>query len=150
MHQRIGTPGLPSAWVQRDVARKLFNVAVLCLLTWAAAPSSVVAQSLPVEVQESRVVNDGVAAISLRTFRSRPVSQGQLCLRALDATAASPLFAINSSTVFSSNNDANATAELVFNGPVAEAVMVTFDSPTQSIMRSAPVLLIITSRPAPP
>lgn len=124
------------------VVRLLSSGATLCLLAFAFAHHGD-AQSLRLEVQESRVVNDGVAAISLRTFRSRPVSQGQLCLRALNATPSSPLFAINSSTVFSGNGDANSSATLVPDSVAPEAVMVTFDSPTQSINDEDGPLLVV-------
>lgn len=123
--------------------RGLCALVALGSLALAPGPEVASAQSLRLEVQESRVINDGVAAISLRTFRSRPVSQGQLCLRALNSVPSSPLSAINSSTVFSGNADASSNAFLVPDNVAPEAVMVTFESPTQSINDEDGPLLVV-------
>lgn len=135
-----GKPPGPSR--SRPTSARLLRY-VLCLPVALFAADAGGAQSLRLEVQESRVVNDGVAAISLRTFRSRPVSQGQLCLRALNATPSSPLSAINSATVFSGNADATNNAFLVPDNLSPEAVMVTFESPTQSINDEDGPLLVV-------
>ena len=122
-------------------ARRWFVVAALSLLP--ALPTSAV-DKLTLRVNDAVAVPGGTAAIVLRTYASRPIEQGQLCLEAKPSTPApsGPAKTVRSAEVFSDGQDTS----LTLSADLTEAVqtfVVQFISPTATVNSSDGPLAVL-------
>lgn len=92
--------------------------AVLLLVAAALStlPAAAQVEQLTLRVNDMKAVSDGQVAIVVRTYASRPISQGQLCLRARARRAARGVGGIFASiddwAVYSANGDVIGSAAL--------------------------------------
>ena len=94
-------------------------------------------EKLTLRVNDAEAVPGGTVAIVLRTYASKPIEQGQLCLEAKPTVSASsgPAKRAQSAEVFSDNQD----TESVFAANLTQAVqtfVIEFSSPTATINSS--------------
>lgn len=113
-------------------------------LALLSALPAVALDELTLRVNDAVAVPGGTAAIVLRTYASRPIEQGQLCLEAKPATPApsGAATSVRSAEVFSDNQD----TALTFAADLAQAVqtfIVQFDSPTATINSSDGPLAVV-------
>lgn len=112
----------------------------LALATAGAVRLSGQAEPLTVRVSDAEGVPGGPVAVVLRTYASRPVSQGRLGVRATSAApriggplallGSGPLASFDGGTIFSASGDAIGTFS--FDG-ATQSLDAQFDSPTASI-----------------
>jgi hypothetical protein len=126
--------------------RTALAVAVLALSSLASRPAEA-ADKLTLRVNDARGGPGDLVAVVVRTYASRPIGQGQICIGARRSTRAratassvigsttvgeastgSPFASLEKVEVFSARQDA--TFQFTFDGEEAE---VTFRSPTGSI-----------------
>ncbi len=109
------------------------------MLITLAAPAAWAQQeeSLTLRLADASGAPGGIVAVVLRTYSSRGVGQGQVCMpirqRAqgpVGSPAADPIAAVLASVVFSRRNDAVYDTQL---DPDGQSLMLSFDSPTASI-----------------
>ncbi len=127
--------------------RARFRRAVVlpALVALAAAGPPAVAESLTLRVNDAEALPGGIAALVLRTYASRPISQGQICLRVAAASFAKgskagpellgptlPIAAFSSSVVFSSAADAEPVLDAEL-GVEPQTLLVSFSSPSASV-----------------
>ena len=115
-------------------ARTWFVTATLALVSTLPA---VAVEPLILRINDAYAVPGGTAAIVLRTYASKPIEQGQLCLEArpVTATASGPATNALSAAVFSDNQD----TQLTFASDLTQAVqtfVLQFSSPTATINNS--------------
>lgn len=122
--------------------RTALAVAVLALSSLSAPPASA-AEKLALRVNDARGGPGDLVAVVVRTYASRPIGQGQICIGArragraraastsgvaAEAVAGSPFASLEKVEVFSARQDA--TFQVSFDGQEAD---VTFRSPSGSI-----------------
>ncbi len=123
------------------MARTWFVNAALVLVSTLP---TVAAQKLTLRVNDAVSVPGGTAAIVLRTYVSRPIEQGQLCLEATPSTSApsGPVSNARSAEVFSDNQDTS----LTFSADLTQTVqtfIIQFSSPTATINSSDGPLAVL-------
>lgn len=103
----------------------------------APAAHAQLENSLTLRLADASGAPGGIVAVVLRTYSSRGVGQGQVCMpirqraQGLERSPATdPVAAVLGSVVFSRRNDANFATQL---DPDSQSVMLTFDSPSASI-----------------
>ena len=92
-------------------------------------------ESLALRVNNAAALAGGVGAFTIRTYSSRPVNQGQVCIRVkqrLRGLANNPIASISQVTVFGHNDD---PAETIFldNDGADQIIVLQFSSKTSSI-----------------
>ncbi|MEO0423976.1 MAG: hypothetical protein AAF184_16680 [Pseudomonadota bacterium] len=117
--------------------RSALTMAALLLLITAHAFAQGGEDSLTLRLADASATPGGIVAVVMRTYSSRGVGQGQVCMPIrqqpngpMDQGGANPIAAVLASVVFSRRNDANFQTEL---DQASQSVMLTFDSPTASI-----------------
>lgn len=96
----------------RNGAGFLLAFTMLLAATFVPASSVAAAEPLTLRVQDAVAEPGGVVAVVLRTYASRPIGQGQLCLMATPVSAptstetSAPLASYIGSVVFSDDGDA--------------------------------------------
>ena len=135
------------AFVRRAPFTSLFLVLGICLPALAGAQGG----SLTLRINDMEAEQGGLVAIVVRTYASRPITQGQLCLRAVARRSAngpdrgvgtSPFISIDDWTVFSSQGDATGAVGLVGGSQID----IDFSSLTSSINDADGPLLVIYAR----
>jgi len=122
--------------------RSWFVIGALALVSMLPA---VAGQKLTLRVNDVVSVPGGTAAIVLRTYASRPIEQGQLCLEATPTSttdSSGPASTVRSAEVFSDNQDTS----LTFSADLTQAVqtfIVQFSSPTATINSSDGPLAVL-------
>jgi hypothetical protein len=125
---------------QPAVSRGLFAAAALALLALAPQPASA-AKTLTLRVNDARGGPGDLVAVVVRTYASRPIGQGQLCIGTRKrpprgrsvapvstAAVASPFVKLERAEVFSARGDARFTVSFD-----AQEATLRFNSPTGSI-----------------
>jgi hypothetical protein len=118
-----------------------FVIGALALLS---AIPAVAVEKLTLRVNDAIAVPGGTAAIVLRTYASKPIEQGQLCLEAKPTTpdSSGPAKIARSAEVFSDNQD----TAITFTADLTQAVqtfVVQFSSPTATINSSDGPLAVL-------
>ncbi len=115
-----------------------------CLMAVMAA-SAAGAEPLTLRVNDTTAVAGGIAAVTLRTYASRPVGQGQLCMQFALRGAQGPVATVEGATVFSVAGDA---VEKVFfdGGAASQPTMVTFSSASATINATDGPLAVVYLR----
>ncbi|MDX1502453.1 MAG: hypothetical protein R3325_08810 [Thermoanaerobaculia bacterium] len=114
------------------------------------SPPVAARDELTLRVNDAYAAPSGLAAIVLRTYASKPISQGQVCFRARSggARTASPFTGIEGVTVFAKRRDGRADASLEIDG-ASQTIVVQFSSESGTINRRDGPLAVIYFRVSP-
>jgi len=119
-----------------DNRRRKAILATIALLVGISAHSDpvwAVDDALAIRVGDAVGVPGGTIAIVLRTYASRPIGQGQLCLRAPAPTPVDrPMAAVPSAEVFSASDDASSGLTVLLEQD-PQAIVLEFGSPSATI-----------------
>lgn len=126
--------------------------AALVLLLAAAAHPAAASDTLRLRVNDAIGEPGGLVALVVRTYASRPISQGQICFRSVaratdgaSLEGARPFASLEGFKVFSKAKDALGDAELMVQGG-GQMVLLQFSSVSGSINRVDGPLAVIYFR----
>ncbi len=123
--------------MSRSVLARAGVVAGLLLASALLPLPASAKDTLRVRINDAVVVPGGKLAVVLRTYASRPIGQGQLCLEVSgeSGSGSGPVTELDNAEVTSDANDAG-TATASNTAATPQTFMVEFDSPSQTINAS--------------
>ncbi len=117
--------------------RTVIHLVFLVLALGAATVRASFAEddSLTLRIDDAVARPGGVAAVVLRTYASRPIDLGQVCLRSpsLSRAGNAASLALRGAVVFSAANDARFDVQFDDTDPDQPGVVLTFESPSATI-----------------
>ena len=123
------------------VSRVILAAAVIASLCFPALAQG---EPLTLRINDTAGEAGELVAITLRTYASRPVHQGQICFRSqLLEGGAQPFASFIEALVFSTEGDASGGASF---DPITQTLMLDLESPTSTINESDGPILVVYMR----